>query len=767
MLILALFLAPLSTADLATDPQVLRAPSPARAAAHRVLHDRDPEGTLWSRGADWKAAFDRGGAEFTPYLGSTAPRNFPLRCAPPSVTVGGLPVALDTLAVPRRTADVVRFDRGSIAELYLLSTGGLEQQFVLERPLGAGEIVIRIPVETELEPVVQGAELRFGNALGGVIYGGATAIDAAGRATPLVRSYDAGTIVIEVPSSLAREAAYPLTIDPLMSAFGVWSGSAREESSPDVAVDAASGLYLIVTQVPFSAADHDVLAVLVDREGTPVPGSEVAVDLTSAYWATPRCASVGFGSQFGIAAAVGLPGSGARQIACRVLSAGALSTTLFVSDADEPDASAPDIGGCDQSFVPAQRFLVVWESRDGSGDADIRARQVRVDGTPNSAVLAVAVDPAQHDERPQVSSGSFSGEHDVVWQRRLAAQDHDIMAARIGIDATLLVPPTALTVGIEDDTNPAISSPAAGAGIGVGRMVAFERDAGGQRNVVAARLAPNQVLENAVEVSLLDPASEPFDQFAPMIEVDGQQHVLAWCEFDGSRTLVRVAEFHSCVFEPVLGGVTRALASTAASEARELRVAGRIVPLGVPQGALLVWTDSEPGAPRDLFAARWVAEAGVPPRAYCFGDGSGTGCPCGHVGSAGRGCPNSVNPAGALLATLGVAALLEETLVLQGSGMPPNTSCLYFQGQFALAQTFGDGLRCAGGPVLRLGTKLNSAGGSSTYPGPADLPVSVRGGVPALGGRRHYQVWYRNAASFCTSATFNLSNGVEVCWVPR
>jgi hypothetical protein len=27
-------------------------------------------------------------------------------------------------------------------------------------------------------------------------------------------------------------------------------------------------------------------------------------------------------------------------------------------------------------------------------------------------------------------------------------------------------------------------------------------------------------------------------------------------------------------------------------------------------------------------------------------------------------------------------------------------------------------------------------------------------------------VWYRNAASFCTVDTFNLSNGVSVTWVP-
>jgi len=33
-----------------------------------------------------------------------------------------------------------------------------------------------------------------------------------------------------------------------------------------------------------------------------------------------------------------------------------------------------------------------------------------------------------------------------------------------------------------------------------------------------------------------------------------------------------------------------------------------------------------------------------------------------------------------------------------------------------------------------------------------------------LGSLRHYQVWYLNAAAFCTASTFNLTNGVSVTW---
>ncbi len=149
---------------------------------------------------------------------------------------------------------------------------------------------------------------------------------------------------------------------------------------------------------------------------------------------------------------------------------------------------------------------------------------------------------------------------------------------------------------------------------------------------------------------------------------------------------------------------------------------------------------------------------------YCSGDGSGTACPCG-LGSAGNGCPSSVNPAGASLAASGSASLSVDTLLLTGSGMP-DVSALYFQGSSpangGLGNVFGDGLRCAAGTIVRLGTKTN-AGGTSLYPSTGDTQVSVRGQVTTP-GLRAYQVWYRNAAVFCTPATFNLTNGLLVIW---
>jgi hypothetical protein len=186
--------------------------------------------------------------------------------------------------------------------------------------------------------------------------------------------------------------------------------------------------------------------------------------------------------------------------------------------------------------------------------------------------------------------------------------------------------------------------------------------------------------------------------------------------------------------------------------------------LELRNGAGVDRNDAGFGTPDAFVRLSFGAPAPVP---LCFGDGSGTPCPCGNAGAPGNGCANSVVAAGGNIAATGTSNIGFDTLVLAGSGMP-NSSALYFQGTSPLAggagSVFGDGLRCAGGTVIRLGTKFNVAG-ASQYPEGGDQSVSVRGLVVAP-GTRIYQIWYRNAASFCMPDTFNLTNGLSVTWVP-
>ena len=178
-------------------------------------------------------------------------------------------------------------------------------------------------------------------------------------------------------------------------------------------------------------------------------------------------------------------------------------------------------------------------------------------------------------------------------------------------------------------------------------------------------------------------------------------------------------------------------------------------------------TVSFPAAlPASPFEILWYRITVGPPgviSAYCFGDASGAGCPCSNYGLYGYGCASSMNSFGARLVGTGLPSIAGDTVVLSGSGMP-NSSALYFQGTAPIATFFGDGLRCVGGSVIRLGTKFNTSG-LSQYPTVGNPSVSVRGLCP-VASTRHYQVWYRNSASYCTASTFNLTNGVTVTWGP-
>jgi len=175
------------------------------------------------------------------------------------------------------------------------------------------------------------------------------------------------------------------------------------------------------------------------------------------------------------------------------------------------------------------------------------------------------------------------------------------------------------------------------------------------------------------------------------------------------------------------------------------------------------------GSSTNWFNLRFDTDTGAP---FCLGDGiSALDCPCANhsTSTSEAGCSNSTGTAGRI-AAVGIADVTADTVVLQGSGMPPNSTCLYFQGSAKQSSgngaPFGDGLRCASGSIIRLGTKTNSGTGTSTYPGAGDPSVSVRGFVPAVGGSDYYQVWYRNSAAYCTASTFNLTNGYELYWQP-
>lgn len=159
----------------------------------------------------------------------------------------------------------------------------------------------------------------------------------------------------------------------------------------------------------------------------------------------------------------------------------------------------------------------------------------------------------------------------------------------------------------------------------------------------------------------------------------------------------------------------------------------------------------------------YQTEDAFPWSVYCSGDGSGMPCPCGNPGGAGEGCANSTGT-GASLTASGAALVSDDSLVLTVGGTVPGQPGIFFQGDNevngGLGVPFGDGLRCAGGSVVRLRVVVGDVGGVASSTG---VQVSVRGGVSG-GETKRYQWWYRDPSGSPCGSGFGLSNGVEVFW---
>lgn len=152
---------------------------------------------------------------------------------------------------------------------------------------------------------------------------------------------------------------------------------------------------------------------------------------------------------------------------------------------------------------------------------------------------------------------------------------------------------------------------------------------------------------------------------------------------------------------------------------------------------------------------------------YCAGASSA--CPCANSTPGPGGCVNATNRA-ATLDVIGTARLQVDTTTLLVADVPPGSSVMFLDGAAlpvgGTGTVFGDGVRCLGAPLRFLALR-HAVGGSARFGFEGGDPqLSVASAVPSGGDYRRYQAWYRDAGTFCTGATFNLTNAVEVLWLP-
>ena len=146
---------------------------------------------------------------------------------------------------------------------------------------------------------------------------------------------------------------------------------------------------------------------------------------------------------------------------------------------------------------------------------------------------------------------------------------------------------------------------------------------------------------------------------------------------------------------------------------------------------------------------------------FGFGDGSFRPCPCNNDSEpgSGEGCANSTG-VGARLVGTGSASLAADDMVIQASQLPPGKWTQLIIGQNRLqGLAFGDGLRIAKVPFIRIPLQLSSLQGEATWTG-------LHGtGFWGAGDVRFFQAFYRDPDGPCGSG-FNLTGALQVVFAP-
>ena len=146
---------------------------------------------------------------------------------------------------------------------------------------------------------------------------------------------------------------------------------------------------------------------------------------------------------------------------------------------------------------------------------------------------------------------------------------------------------------------------------------------------------------------------------------------------------------------------------------------------------------------------------------YCYGDGTGSTCPCGNISGTGEGCMNS-SAMGGLLGHDGTSSIALDDFVLTGSQLPANKPALFFTGTMeangGLGNLFGDGLLCVSGPIIRLDVVFTNLSGECSSTSPIASTIGA-----TLGQDSYFQLWFRDPAGVC-GAGFNTTNALSLTW---
>lgn len=310
----------------------------------------------------------------------------------------------------------VSYARGALAEFYDLRPEGIEQQFLCRELPNRGELRLSIAVATELLAERAGDGFEFAGPHGGIRYGQATAIDAAGERLVLATEWHDGALQIVVPADFVAAATLPLLIDPLIGAATTLSPSTAELLSTDIAYDHSLGQFYVIYERAFSATDHDVYVGCFDAAMQ--FQALLQIDFTTEFWSKPRVATVEAQDVGCVVAERSVGNVRPFAVAYRRFHGGAVPSIEpnvgLLSGLSVIDYLDPVIGG-DDGATGTGEFLFAWTSRDSSGGASV-VRLLNSNGNGHTYFSGAVLVAGANTLRPAISkSCGRSGGGSASW----------------------------------------------------------------------------------------------------------------------------------------------------------------------------------------------------------------------------------------------------------------------------------------------------------------------------------------------------------------
>lgn len=715
------------------------------ASVHFVQHGED----VWMRGPAFKACASKSGFTFIPFLGSQAPRSYPVKFQLEAATLGTRALVLDPEASVRREGQRFVLDRGPVDVIYEVGGRQVEQLFALDVAGAVGDLVLDVRVKSDLIGTPRGSGFRFEGPSGGMDYGAATVVDGAGRTARIQTVLEEGHLRLTVPAEFLIAAEGQVVIDPILTSFEV-DGTSRDQREVDVAYDQSTDTYTYVYEDTFSGNDADIYRRTRTSSGALINGGLIFGN--DQIWRDPAIGNLN-GENVHLVVASVTNSSGNQEIRGRTyaISSNSLGGERLIGDTGGQGFNniRPDVGGNSRA-QPGAVFMVVWERSLSPTKRSVRIRAVAGDGTMGTLF---SLDDANGVFQEEVSISQSAGDPqsvnvwNIVWRNEHLGQDTDSIR------------------GAQLTTNVFLASPAN----------EIYRVAPGRRlREIDVSDGLSQGGGTSAYLATYDNYVNSTDEATLILILDnalGRKHSLADLEHARPelRQDVRVGttsdrfivtyvdeangDVYATVLQPIgqtqFGVAERRvlLGSTASANRGGAAIATKAAGGELSGESGIGWTTIEStgdfGANGVSYSATTQEVAGYH---FCVGR------------------PNSTGDYG-FLSMFGTPSAAE-TKIVTASGLPPNRFALLLVGNLRVDIPMiggSEGTLCLGGQFGRYTGQINSSGAAgvvSFLMDPSAIPAPFGTDAAVAGERFYWQAWHRDVVT--GSATSNLTNAVAV-----